>query len=361
MKVIQDNQIYLYQRYGGVSRYFVELNSALRNLNDDNYYDILAPIHFNAHLKQKKDNGLYLPFSSNKFNINQYIRNTSDYLSRKKIRNLKPDLIHETFYRNDDPWVKSIPRVTTIHDLIREKYSQHQKKIERKLNSINRSESIVCVSHNTKNDLLEYYPFLKHKKIYVVYVGVNKSIFYDSSSFKKENKILYVGHRDGYKNFSVLLKAFKISKNLKNHFQLIAIGGGKFTSQEKEIITSYGINKNIFHVEGNDSYLADLYRKCISMVYTSKYEGFGSPILESMSSGCVVFANNTPALKEAGGDAAIYFNTESAEDLADTLEKYLNDSEKMRKFRSDGIKRSTEFSWEKTALETKQIYKDIIS
>ena len=361
MKVFQDNQIYLFQRYGGVSRYFVELNDALVKLRTNDIYKVVAPIHFNAHLSEKRGKWGYIPVTSDLMNFNQRIRKISDSLSKKYYQVEKPELIHETYYKNDDNWPRSIPRITTIHDLIREKITFSQSKIEKKLNSIKRSEKVICVSENTKRDLLEYYPFIEESKVSVVYVGVNRDIFNFTQLKNRNNQIVYVGHRDGYKNFTVLLQAFSVSKLLRKEMKLVVFGGGSFSKEENDYIEKMNLSNVIIKLDGDDKKLASVYRESLAMVYTSKYEGFGSPVLESMSSGCVVLANRTPALIEAGGSSAIYFDGEDVNSLIYELENLICSNEKVIDLRKKGIERVKNFTWETTAQKTRIIYNDVIS
>jgi glycosyltransferase involved in cell wall biosynthesis len=361
MKVFQDNQIYVFQRYGGVSRYFVELNEALINLATADKFGINAPLHFNAHLSEKRGKKGYIPFTTDFMNFNHKVRQYSDLFSNKRFQIEKPDLIHETYYKKNDTWPIEIPRIATIHDLIREKISFSASKVEKKVSSIKRSRFIICVSENTKNDLLEYYPFINESSVAVVYVGVNRNIFNEKNSNARKNQIVYVGHRDGYKNFQILLKAFSVSKLLREEMKLIAFGGGSFSKNEKESIEKMGLKKVIKKVEGSDLKLASVYRESLAMVYTSIYEGFGSPVLESMSSGCVVLANKTPALMEAGGTSAIYFDTHDVESLVSELEALLVSNGKLNEFRSKGIERAKNFSWELTAKKTREIYREAIN
>jgi glycosyltransferase involved in cell wall biosynthesis len=231
----------------------------------------------------------------------------------------------------------------------------------KKLNSIKHSRKIICISENTKMDLMDYYPFIKESQISVIYFGVNRSIFNDEFSGRKKNQIVYVGQRSGYKNFHVLLEAFKRSKKLRQELKLIVFGGGPFSRLENEFINSNGLSSFVENIQGNDEKLINLYRESIAMVYTSIYEGFGSPVLESMASGCVVLANNTPALKEAGGSCAIYFNTRDVESLVFELENLFSTTEKIEELRKLGIERAKSFTWEKTAQLTKMVYEEILN
>ena len=84
---------------------------------------------------------------------------------------------------------------------------------------------------------------------------------------------MYVGTRWKYKNFENLLEAISISKWLKNNFNLVAFGGGKFNNYEKDLIKKYDL-KNIYQIDGDDTKLHSCYKYASLFVYPTKYEGF---------------------------------------------------------------------------------------
>ena len=148
MKIVIDNKIFLRQKFGGVSRYFVELQSKL-NTNTKINSRIIAPIHINSHLHHLDNDPkrrIFIPKATNRLKINSGIKLLSDYLSVQEIKKFNPNLIHETFYTLTDPWNKKIKRVTTVYDLIREKIDPVVSKSEAKKATLGRSEKIICIS-----------------------------------------------------------------------------------------------------------------------------------------------------------------------------------------------------------------------
>ena len=94
--------------------------------------------------------------------------------------------------------------------------------------------------------------------------------------------ILFVGKREGYKNFEILARVFSADKNINSNYRLIAFGGGTLITEEY-MLTSYGIRSKVIHLSGDDSLLAYLYKHCSVFVFPSLYEGFGIPLLEALS------------------------------------------------------------------------------
>lgn len=361
MRILFDNQIFLLQRYGGVSRYFVELAEAFSNISHLES-KVVAPIHFNHHLWMSSLNktGIYSRTSLNFLGLNTLLKDVSDFSSKRKISAWRPNLIHETFYSIDDPWNYPVNRITTVHDLIREKEGASARKIESKKSSIQRAQGIICVSDSTRIDLLNHYD-LKEENVHRVYVGVNPKIWPTREIefvVPKQSMefVLFVGQRDGYKNFRVLLSAFSNSNFLRKNFKLVVFGGNEFSPKERAEIESLGISKNIVRKNGNDELLSYLYRTAKLFVSTSKIEGFGSPILEAMSSGCPVLCSDIAAHKESGGGAAQFFCLENEGELRNSLEELLTDEDKLKELSRTGLNHAKKFTWERCALETSKVY-----
>jgi glycosyltransferase involved in cell wall biosynthesis len=168
--------------------------------------------------------------------------------------------------------------------------------------------------------------------------------------------LLFVGNRDGYKNFNNFLYAFAKSKKLKTTYQVIAFGGGPFTYEEECLIEKLECKELVFQLSGDDEILKFLYRAATALVYPSLYEGFGLPLIEAMQLDCLVFANKGGSIPEICGDSAIFFNGLSIDSICQTLELSLEDHELMNYMVLKGKLNSLRFSWEKTAIETNEIY-----
>ncbi|MEK7518706.1 MAG: glycosyltransferase family 1 protein, partial [Patescibacteria group bacterium] len=107
------------------------------------------------------------------------------------------------------------------------------------------------------------------------------------------------------------------------------------------------------HVPQND--LVALYSGAEALVYASLYEGFGLPILEAMQAGCPVATSNISSMPEVAGDAAVLVDPREPQDIAKGIEKVLSNRESWIK---KGFARAKEFSWERTAKRTLEVYRE---
>jgi len=365
VKIAFDAQIFQRQKFGGISRYFTEMAKELCKL-DGIEIRFLSPIHRNYYLQNSFRSEFFtyrLPIYPNRMGIGQKIDSISDFIASKQVLKYNPDIIHETFFASKIDPLNKASRVLTVYDLIRETENPKSDISIRNMASIKRASAVICISESTRVDLLNLVP-IDPSMVSTVHLAAAK-IFYEcrtvDSEWIPEDYILYVGQRNGYKNFDRMLKAFARASSLRSSFQLAVFGGGDFNPYEIELIRTLGIEHNIKKFDGNDTVLADLYKHASALIYPSLYEGFGIPVIEAMAAGCPVICSGNSSLPEIAGDAAIFFDPKSEDSMTDAMLKTLQNSKKLEEIRSKGVIRSTLFSWEKTARETAQIYRALTS
>lgn len=339
------------QKYGGVSRYFIELDRCLNELGESS--SIFPYIYVNKYLKEESyPRGVYFSSLPNKLRIK-----LNDLFMSAQIKRAEPDILHHTNYTANDFGIKKAKKVVTVYDMIHEKY--WGKFSEVKKESVLSADHVICISNNTRDDLLGLYD-LDEAKTSVIYLG-NEIRNVRAAKLELDYRyILYVGHRDEYKNFSGLLEAYAGSKSLKDTVKIIAFGK-KFKQREIGLINKLGICGGVINMTGGDDVLSALYQEAEVFVYPSKYEGFGLPPLEAMSYGCPVICSNSSSIPEVVGDAAIQFDPENTEQLAQNIEDVLNSSDLRNKLIAKGYDRVKMFTWRKCALETQKLYKSLLN
>ena len=369
MKIVYDYQIFCLQRYGGISRYFIELARNISKLsNSSDEVNIASIFYINNYLKKSSEN---FTIYGKKINVNKLFGKIltvpNKILSPCLISNLDPDILHHTYYIDQHDFLNfKGKRIITIHDLIDEKFprkSLSSKALRSfRAKAIKKSDHIICISKNTQKDLIEIFN-INEEKTSVIYHGINPPPKGTRKNLSKKKKyILYVGNRGGHKNFNKLLEAFSFNKLVNRHYSLLAFGGGEFNNEETRLIKELNIPiKKIVNLQGDDILLNSLYASASLFIYPSIYEGFGMPPLEAMSHDCPVACSNTSAISEIVGDAALLFDPLSKKSISDSIQLVLFDSKLSENLVKKGREKIKEFTWEKCCMNTLRTYKKVLN
>lgn len=361
MKIAFDYTIFMTQKYGGISRYFMELYKAL---DKDVDCKIIAPISMNKYLNDVNQNFFNLiklnkipPFST------KLIKNFNLITSSIYMKSWNPDIIHKTYFNEHNYKTINAKKILNVWDLSHEIYPELYKKDKNwrpKKKSLLLADHVICSSYKTRDDLLKYYNFDLNNTS-VIYQGVHQSKNVKNINYDKKKYLLYVGSRLKYKNFENLLKALSINKQILNDFQLICFGEEIISPLEKSLIKNLELNeKNILFVSGDDNKLREYYLNSTALIYPSKNEGFGFPPLEAMSFGCPVITSNNPAILEATGLSDFSFDPESPEDIKLKIQDVIYSKHNIDFLISHGLKRIDKLSWEKTSSEILDLYKKVL-
>lgn len=142
---------------------------------------------------------------------------------------------------------------------------------------------------------------------------------------------------------------------------MICAGGTRSWREEDiEIITRSNLRSSVrLFPNVEDRELRALYTLAHVFVFPSLYEGFGIPPLEAMACGTPVIASNASSIPEVVGDAGLYFAPSSKEELLSALDRITDDSALRETLVKKGLERSNIFSWDKTAVKTYNVYRDI--
>lgn len=367
IKVVYDYQAFALNPYGGISRYLYEVSKII-NQNEDCETKIVAPLYNNQYLRNLPSNMIV----GKSYDQLQDLLGLTSFFNRKYseywLKNNPPNILHETYYDKKGLAPSGVKTILTVHDMIHEKfhYSMNRSEkdvVDRKRKAIERVDKVICVSENTKQDLLNSYN-IDPQKISIVYHGCSLSVNADISTtpFINYPYLLYVGARGYYKNFQNLLKAYAVSHKISCEFKLVCFGGGTFSKVEKSLINNLKIDPNkIIYFEGNDQLLVTLYNGAKALIYPSLYEGFGIPPLEAMQLNCPVICSNAGSIPEVVGDAGQYFDPHNIEEMASAIESVVFSEDASNNLISKGLERASLFSWTKCAQETYKIYEDLVN
>ena len=303
MQVIYDNIIYSLQRYGGISVVWNELRQRARQDEDI----ALTELDYT-----------HMPYR---------------WLERYRIPDFKTDtpaVFHSSYFRILPQ--KGVRNVTTVHDLTYHFYRKGLPKavhVWEEARALRHSDAVICISENTKRDVLHYYPWLREDQLHVIYNGVSDA-FCPIPSVVKQGYLLYVGntHVD-YKRYDVAQEVARLT-GLK-------------------LVTASSVSRE---------QLNTLYNEALCLLYPSDYEGFGLPVLEAQKAGCPVIAQQASSIPEVMGNGGWMVKHDTparmAAEMADIVRQLLSRS--ATDIIQAGFDNARRFSWDKAYAQTKQVY-----
>jgi glycosyltransferase involved in cell wall biosynthesis len=278
------------------------------------------------------------------------------------------------------PFRMSTPGVITIHDTMwfDQTWMQAQGKRLRMIAgkfyfrslaelSVRKANKIIVPSKSTCRDLSRFWPN-RIKDCHVVYHGIDQSFMQSPNNQLTVDKLkhfglagkkffLHITNGKPYKNTPRVIEAFsRVADGLDLS---IAIVGRRsaFTDSILSLI-SESLDKERVRFLGSvdDQDLAVLYHAARALIFPSLYEGFGLPVIESMSCGCPVIASDKGSLGEVLANCALSVNPESVEEISKAILAMEKD-DSLREFLIEkGLKRAGEFSWNKAATRISEIF-----
>jgi glycosyltransferase involved in cell wall biosynthesis len=220
---------------------------------------------------------------------------------------------------------------------------------------VRRSDRVLVVSERTKRDLVERYGVSK-QKIVVTPNGVDPIFRPNGSAPDAPPYALFVGGIQPRKDPLTAIEALAL---VDGDLRLVLVGAEKRGGQDlREALRRLRLEKRVEltgHVEPEQ--LAGLYRGAACLVFPSRYEGFGLPVLEAMASGTPVVAAAAGAVPEVAGDAAILVEPGDPAALAAGIERALAERER---WVAAGLERAALFSWTETARRTLAVYRELL-
>lgn len=271
-------------------------------------------------------------------------------------------------------------KIITVHDLIPilfPEYNDNTKLLKDAIKSIGKQNYAVCVSENTRRDLLKYAPELDPEKVFVALLAASPEIFYvcrDGEKFKEiQNKyalpnryVLSLSTLEPRKNIQHVIKCFvkTITENNIDDLSLVLVGskgwdyGKIFEEYEKH---PHLKDKIIITGRIPDEDLAAVYSNAEAFFYMSLYEGFGLPPLEAMQCGTPTVVSNVSSLPEVVGNAGFLVDPQDDKALVAQMLELYNNPALREEYSKRGLEQARKFSWEITADQHLEIYKKILS
>lgn len=346
--IVIDNIIFSLQKMGGVSAVWYEHLNRLLEDKSTNFQ--LKIIEYDTAVENVFRKILHL----DDILID---RRTSHLLRLKRYMNpgvdaCDPFVFHSSYYRTCTS--KKAVNITTVHDFTYEYFIKGIAKSVhcwQKYRAIRNSDLIICVSENTKKDLLRFVPSVDANKIRVIYNGVSEDYYpIDSAGVDNSRFALFVGARGGYKNFSVAVEAIKDTT-----LDLVIVGSPLLHTEIKHLDSVLGRDRYKYAGRISNKELNVLYNTAFCLLYLSSYEGFGIPVIEAQKAGCPVIAANYSSIPEIIGDKALLVNEISPVEILKKI-RFLESDYNRSEIVNFGLENAKRFSWDKTYAETIKVY-----
>jgi len=374
MKILYDHQVFTWQEYGGISRYYYELIKAQRGsaglslVHSNNEY-IVADPELGALVTRKpiiaRPSKIQRLFTSKKSRRRKSAEVINLAHSIEQLKAGAYDLFHPTYY--DRYFIEHVggrPFVLTVHDMIHELFPEHFQLRDpasaQKRELVQKAAHIIAVSECTKKDLMDLYG-VAESRITVIYHG--SSLRADGPSAQlvlPEKYFLLVGSRGTYKNCYFTVRALRDVLNRFSDVHLVFAGGGPFSEEERGFFFGLGLAERVHQAPAPDEALRSLYARAEAFIFPSLYEGFGIPTIEAFSCGCPVLSSDTAALKEVAGDAALYFEPKNVQSIQQAVVRILSEPGMREDLRKKGELRLQFFSWKKCAAQTVAVYEKVL-
>lgn len=376
LTVFMHPRAFWFLKFSGVSRYVCELAQHLEDMGVDVQIPIKETV--NEYLKalpsfpKMASLACPAPFSIRAMHkilactpLKEKARRMDlRYQSIQYMKTHKFDIIHPTHNNAIEllPRIGNKPLVVTVHDMTHElrpsSFPATDPSSYRKRLFVERAQRIIAISECTKNDLVRLFQ-VNPDKIDVVHHGNSLTLPANVDQISLDipaRYVLYVGGRNGYKNFLTFAEAFAKIAATDATIHMVCAGGGAFSMSECQLLHQLGIAERCHQIWVSDDELAALYHRSECFVYPSEYEGFGLPLLEAFECGAPVICSEASCFPEIASYAAAYFSTNDSNDLAGKIKQVLESSELKHFMRACGKKRLADFSWKKTAEQTLETY-----
>ena len=363
----------------GIGQYVFNLCNELFKQDKENKYIIYAYIFLG-----KKFTSPFKKLPSNvRFKLIRYLPSKIVNLVSRRISPLPVDLLTATspdiilftnFVRG--PIVTNAKTITIIYDLSFMLFNEFSNSKNSELllkqvpKSISKSDKIITISQNSKQEIINHYKF-NPAKIEIVNPAINHAVYrpankqsIDRGKTKygiKGQYILYTGTLEPRKNIVGILEGYSaLPKNILNSYTLVLAGGKGWLDEEIEEKLTELKGLNIIRT----GYVADedlpaLYSGATVFVYPSFYEGFGMPPLEAMACGTPVITSNNSSLPEVVGEAGIMIDAKDTKALTKSIEKVISSKKLQNEMIKKGIVQAKKFSWEKSAKKLYELIQSI--
>jgi len=361
LTVLFDPQIFLLQRHGGISKYFSEI---IREFRSNPELGINPVLETNKVLSEHAITALTDLSLQRMRGLFSAILTLVKYAITRTASQEGVDLLHTTFYLPGfSKRHKSLPRVATLHDMIPEsdpkKFRLWNPHFAKK-SYIENASIVLSISNASTNAMVEKYGFSPTVTTTYLGVGLEFKPNLARPDALSQPYFLYIGNRSGYKDCATVLRAFSKLASSSPNLRLVLAGGGAIRHTEKALLRRLKINDLVFQKTVSAKELPNYYSNALALLYSTRLEGFGLPLVEAMASGTRILACDTEVNHEICKGAATYFSVGDSEGLSLQMQRLITHPKDFAAKVSIGLKRASEFTWARCALNTAYAYRALL-
>lgn len=368
MRIGIDARIVAYRR-GGIAGYVSRLLPALATLDSHTDYRVLR----SRRDPQREEAGANFRRATLWTPCHHWLER---WALGVEIARLRLDLLHSPDFI--PPAFGARRFVITVHDLNFLYYPQFLTDESRRYYNrqiawaVRQAHHILADSEATRADLIRHLE-VPPEKVTTVYLAADPA-FRPLPPLQVEERLAHYGLTRGYllfvgtleprKNLPGLFAALRILLDRREtEAPLVVVGQRGWLCEEIfAAVDDLGLGRQVHFLHGvHDSDLPALYNGAALLVIPSFYEGFGLPALEAMACGTPVVVSSRGSLPEVVAEAGVQVDPEKPEAIAEGLAMVLNQAELRARLRAAGLARAAQFTWEKTARRTLEIYRNVLA
>lgn len=370
MNVIYDLIFFSKERFGGISRMWMEYFKLLPGSPITPTF-LVAPAHnlaqqyleerryFGATVVNRDPRGL-----ARKLEMLGFFRTLQLTALGARHRNA---VFHSTDYINPLVRKTSLKAVTTIHDMV---FWDQADRFDRNIwywdkrwctyHALRASDRVITVSQSSKRSIVDRFPWAE-RKIVVIPHGLDDTVRETPFAERREKRFLFIGGRNPYKNYDLLVRAFAGFAPAFAGWELHVVGENAYTGEaERKRYRELGIEDRVVdHGLVPQDRLVRLIAESAAVVIPSLNEGFNFPLLEALGAGTPVLSSDIPVSREIGDRFARYFPATSVRGLLSEMVE-LAKAPPPRDHLMAAREHARSFSWRRSFDALNRVYEECL-